>query len=251
MESVICIPFNNAALDHAGRQLMRRGITAAPLPGADVTHLLLPVPSFNADGSLRGGGSIESLLRQLPERVCILGGNLNHSALAGYPTVDLLQDQRYVAQNAAITAHCALKYIINALPVTLAGEPILIIGWGRIGKCLARLLRNLDARVTVCARRETDRAMAQALGCDSMEPDHEVSGFRVIVNTAPASVISDARITQCRPDCFKLDLASVQGLPGQDVVWAKGLPGKDAPETSGKLIADTVIRLLYNKEASL
>lgn len=248
METVICIPFNNGALDYAGQHLIRQGITASPLPGADVTHLLLPVPSFDGDGKIRGGGSIEGLLRQLPEPVTVIGGNLNHPALQGYQAIDLLQDPFYVTENAAITAHCALKYILNALPVTLKDQQVLVIGWGRIGKCFARILRGLDARITICARKASDRAMAAALGYDTMEPSWDVSCFRMIINTAPAMVIGEEQMTRCRPDCMKLDLASVQGLSGRDVIWARGLPGKDAPESSGKLIADTVIRLLSQEE---
>ncbi len=248
METVICIPCNNGALDYAGRQLTRKGVIATPLPGADATHLLLPVPSFDPEGRIRGGGSIEGLLRQLPEDICIIGGKLDHPALAGYPSLDLLLDPFYVAENASITAHCALKHILNALPVTLACQKILIIGWGRIGKCLARLLRQLDAQITIYARKETDRAMASALGYGIADPDFTISDFRVIINTAPAQVISEEAMAHSQPDCYKLDLASVQGLPGRDVVWARGLPGKDAPESSGNLIAETVLRLLYNKE---
>lgn len=248
METVVCIPFNNGALSYAGQYLLKQNITAAPLPGADVTHLLLPVPSFDADGRIRGGGSIEGLLRQLPSDVTVLGGNLQHPALRDYQTIDLLQDPFYVAENAAITAHCALKYLLSALPVTLAGQQVLVIGWGRIGKCMARLLRGLDARVTVCARKESDRAMAAALEYGVTGPDPDVSQFRVLINTAPAQVVSESSMARCRPDAVKLDLASIQGLPGRDVILARGLPGKDTPESSGKLIADTVIRLLSRKE---
>lgn len=248
METVICIPFNNGALDYAGKHLVRQGITAAPLTGSDVTHLLLPVPSFNKDGTIRGGGSIESLLRQLPDDITIIGGNLDHPALEHYQKIDLLQDPFYVTQNASITAHCALKYILNALPATLSGQEILVIGWGRIGKCMARLLQGLDARVTVYARKAADRAMAYAFGYDTAASFETLERYRVIINTAPAPVISEAEISRCRPDCYKLDLASIQGIPGQDVIWARGLPGKDAPESSGKLIADAINRLLFKKE---
>lgn len=250
METVICIPFNNAALDQAGYFLVRAGITASPLPGADVTHLLLPVPSFDDTGRIRGGGSIEGILRQLPKDICIIGGNINHPALEGYRTLDLMQDKYYVNQNAAITAHCALKYIWNALPVTLSGQRILIIGWGRIGKCLARLLRSLDARVTIYARKDTDRALAEALGYSITDNLDDLSPFRVIANTAPAPVVSEETIQTCQPNCLKLDLASLRGLPGNDVTHARGLPGKDAPESSGKLIAQRIISIL-NKEGIL
>ena len=45
-----------------------------------------------------------------------------------------------------------------------------------------------------------------------------------------------------------IDLASKLGIEAEDVIWARGLPGKDAPETSGDLIARTVIRLTAKKE---
>ena len=161
--------------------------------------------------------------------------------------MDLLQAPDYVAQNASITAHCALKYIMNALPITLAHQPILVIGWGRIGKCLARLLRGLDARVSIYARKESDRGMITALGYDAVAPETELSAYRVIINTAPAQVLTEEQLSRCKPDCLKLELASSQGLPGADVILARGLPGKDAPESSGKLIAQSILRLL-NKE---
>ena len=43
---------------------------------------------------------------------------------------------------------------------------------------------------------------------------------------------------------FLMDLASVPGIGGDNVHWARFLPGKDAPASAGELIANTVIRLL-------
>lgn len=250
MESIVCIPFNNEALNFAAKHLSRCGITTTSLPHNDVTHLLLPVPSFDDSGHIRGGGSIEGLLRQFSESICVIGGNLSHIALRPYKTIDLLQDPHYVTQNAAITAYCALKYIINALPVVIAQQTILIIGWGRIGKCLSKLLRDMNAHVTILARKETDRAMATALGYHVCDADVDLSHFRVLINTAPASIFNADQLCKCRSDCYKLDLASIQGIPGPGVLWARGLPGKDAPESSGILIADTIMRLSIYKEVA-
>ena len=55
----------------------------------------------------------------------------------------------------------------------------------------------------------------------------------------------------CRPECLKIELASVSGMEGDDVIIARGLPGIWAPETSGRLIARTVLRLCTKKEAAL
>jgi hypothetical protein len=51
-------------------------------------------------------------------------------------------------------------------------------------------------------------------------------------------------LSECPGKALKIDLASQPGIGGNDVIWARGLPGKNAPESSGKLIAQTVLRKL-------
>ena len=231
------------ALVYAIRLLNDAGIEFLPCPDRHATHLLLPVPSFDPDGRIKGGGSLESLLWQLPEDVVVIGGGLSRPELAKYQTVDLLEDPGYVAENAAITAYCAVRLAMQQLPVMLKHCPTLIVGWGRIGKCLARLLRQMDAAVTVAARKETDRAMAKALGYHAVDTDSlDSRPYRLIFNTVPQLVLE-----RCPGKAVKIDLASQPGIGGSDVIWARGLPGKDAPESSGALIAQTVLHYI-NKE---
>lgn len=209
---------------------------------ADATQLLLPVPSFDPNGTIKSGIVPEELLSQCNTQITVIGGNLSHPALEGYSTVDLLKDPFYVAQNARITAHCALGLILSALPVTLTGQEVLVIGAGRIGKCMASLLKALGADVTVAARKATDRAMAEALGFRSAVPGcWDPAKYRLIINTVPAPVLDAA---DCSRDAMLLDLASSRGITGEHVQWARGLPGICAPETSGNLIAQSVLRLI-------
>ena len=133
---------------------------------------------------------------------------------------------------------------MDRLPVALRNCKILVIGWGRIGKCLAALLKGLEAQVTVAARKETDRAILNALGYQAIDiHDIRPDGYRVIFNTAPAAVLNDTPA-----NCLKIDLASTPGIGGTNVIHARGLPGKDAPEASGNLIARTIIRLIKEDE---
>jgi len=209
------------------------------------------VPSFESEGILRGGQSLVHILQRLDSSVCVMGGNLSCDALAPYKTVDLLQDDLYLCENAAITAHCAVKLLLQQLPVTVQDCHILVIGWGRIGKCLAELLRCMGAVVTVAARKEADRAMLTALGYPVADPNNLSYGlvqYRAIFNTAPAPILDEGRCAYCRSNCVMIDLASKLGLSGRNVIWARGLPAKDAPETSGALIARSILRLARNKE---
>ena len=98
----------------------------------------------------------------------------------------------------------------------------------------------MGADVTVCARKAKDRSILAAMGYDTLD-FHQVDlkKYKVIYNTVPTMVFP-----ACPGSALKIDLASRLGLGSPDVIWARGLPGKDAPESSGELIAKTLIPLL-------
>ena len=227
------IPVNNEALNCATALLPKTEYTICQKADGRITHMLLPIPSK---------GDWATVLQELPGNVTIIGGNLNAQEFTGYKTVDLLQDPLYLAENAAITAHCAIAIAGNALPITLQGCRTLVIGWGRIGKCLGKLLKDMGAEVTISARKDTDRAMLQALGY-STQAVPKAEGFRLIFNTVPEMVLP------CAPDnALKIDLASQKGIAGDDVIWARGLPNRCAPESSGKLIAKCILSHTIQQE---
>ena len=118
-----------------------------------------------------------------------------------------------------------------------------VIGWGRIGKCLSRLLQAMGAKVSVYARKEADRAMAIALGYDLGDLNYGLCRYRVIFNTVPFMMIPQENIQYCREDCLKIELASKPGIEAADVVNGNRLPNRFAPESSGELIARTILRL--------
>ena len=233
------------ALQRTENILRSQGCQFALEPELSVTHLLLDVPSFREDGMLKSGVSADALLPAFSPQVKIYGGLLG-GRLPEYQTVDLLNDPFYTAENARITAHCAVRLAMEKLPRVLYGCPVLIIGWGRIGKCLAELLRAMGALVTVAARKAADRAMLDALGYDTLSTEglgYSLLRFRVIFNTAPELVLPAEAMHYASADCLKIDLASLPGMEAPDVIWARGLPSKDAPESSAALIAKTILRL--------
>ena len=237
------IPQHTAALDHAANELARQGCATVHTPTCAVTHVLLPVPCrLQPD-------TVETLLSPLTKDITVLGGFLNDAA-ADRNRIDLLSDAAYQAENAMITAYCALRLGADALPVTWDSCPVLILGWGRIGKCLSFLLQRLGAKVTVAARKEEDRALCRALGYRAIpisDAETALSDFRAVYNTVPAPVL------RCPPgsDCIFIELASRAGMEGSGIIDGRGLPGKMAPESAGALIARTVMRLCDRKEQSL
>ena len=219
------------ALVYAQQYLQQKGVRFSPSLDNSVTHLLLNVP--NTAG----------IPENLPEGITVIGGKISADR---HPCIDLLEDPLYLAENASITAHCAVKVALQHLPVTLKDCPVLVAGWGRIGKCLAQLLQAMGSRVTVAARKESDRAMVLALGYDALDAQqlgYELIRFRIIFNTVPVMLLPKEKQVFCASDCVKIELASRPGMEASDVIRAGGLPGKDAPESSGALIAQTLLRL--------
>ncbi len=235
MQTRFYIPEDTPTLAYAQEYLLRRGMPIVS-EGRYASHVLL-------------GMAPKALPEGIPEDAVVMGGKLD--ALAGVRKIDFLKDTYFLAENAKITAHCALSELLPRLNSILPECPVLVIGWGRIGKCLAALLKNCGASVTVASRWETNRGLLHALGYQAMDTaalGSNLAGFRAILNTAPELVLDETADGFTRPDCVKLDLASVPGMV--HAVSLRGLPGKDAPESAGRLMALTAIRL-QGKEGTL
>lgn len=231
-----CTFGNSAALQHAASALWSYGWEY----DASASVLLLPVPSFDSHNRVKGGGRVEDILTK---ETIVIGGNLDHPALINNKCIDLLKDPYYLSMNSLITAHCAIKVAYEHLHRTISDCNVLVVGWGRIGKCLANLLKGMGAKLTVSARSEADRALLKALGYEVInvaDPNVDLKHYNIIYNTVPAEIIKQDRV--CKRQ-LKIDLASIQGIEGDDVIHARGLPGIYAPESSGILIAQTIDRL--------
>ena len=225
MDATIFPIEDSPALSFAVRALEKEGISVGS-ELSTATHLLLPIPTKDVN------------FADFPDRVTVIGGNLA-TIPERFHKIDLLKDEQYQAENAHLTADCALRLLGDRLGVAFRGCPILVIGWGRIGKCLAAMLKALEADVTVAARKPSDLGILTALGYNAVAvSDIQPEQYRAIINTAPALILEQDG------DYIQIDLASQQGLAGETVVWARGLPGKMLPESSGALIAQAVLRHL-------
>ena len=231
----VWIPYRTPALVYAEAVLSRNGICAAE-QNADL--ILLSVP-FR-----------DSVPKGLPKGVPVFGGMLKITDFPENPVTDLLNDETYLCRNAAVTSRCAVRLLGQRLPVTLSGCSVLIAGFGRIGKFLLRDLTALGADCTVCLRNPATASFLTACGISAMTVNQaadRLSGFRAVLNTVPALIFPE---TGTCPDTVLLDLASVPGMEGPNVISARGLPGKMVPETSGTLIAKTVLDHIFHKEVS-
>lgn len=161
-------------------------------------------------------------------------------------------NEGFLDKNAYITAECMLGILINKLEKSLSHSSIAIIGYGRIGKHLCRLLKFLGAKVTVFARREESRALAVQNGASALEIcELPKASYDAILNTVPERIISKSESDKIPLSTQIYDLAS---LPGgfedeERPIRALALPGKMMPISAGRAIFDFVIEYISNERS--
>lgn len=238
-------------------------LSDAPLPTA-FSALVLPFPSFR--GALVRGSSavpVEELLCRAGKQTRVFGGLFGIWREAfesrGAHVIDLYDTEPLTTANAIPTAEGALALAVERSPITLHNASCLVIGYGRIGKLLARRLQALGASVTVAARKPGDRALAEAFGMQSEVTGrylHGLGQYDFVFNTVPAATLNEAQLRRLPPECMLIELASPPyGIDaeackrlGLFYVLASGLPGQYAPKTAGSLYAQSILDLLDREE---
>ena len=158
-------------------------------------------------------------------------------------------DPTFEEQNAMPSAEGAIYAAMQKADYTLCASSCLIIGPGRIGKELARMLLGIGAKVFMAARREEGLKTAADMGCVPVPIQALPIAAReadILFNTAPAMVAGEAVMAALPSHAMAIDLASAPY--GIDLEAAKrhgitawregGIPGKYAPLTAARLLFD-------------
>jgi len=162
--------------------------------------------------------------------------------------------------NSIPTAEGAIQRAMEELPVTLHGSPVVVVGFGRCGMTLARMLGGIGARVCVVARGAGQRARAYEMGFEAEGIDgskERVRAARAVFNTVPARLLTREVLQAMRRDAVVIDIAQTPG--GTDFDAARelgikaflelGIPGKVAPQTAGEILARVLPGLIFEDVA--
>ena len=220
--------------------------------------VVLPMPAFAGGAHIRAQETIplDAVLGSMRPGAKLLGGKLEPARPAldasGVRWLDYAEDEALQIENAALTAEAAAQLAMQHLPGAVLGCRALVIGYGRIGRRLCRILAALGADVTAAARKPADFAdiRASRLHAELTGAYRSgLGGYDLIANTVPAPVLTGAQLAACRPGCVYLELASMPGglaspAPEQlRVIDGRGLPGRYAPEAAARIIYQTLLRL--------
>lgn len=204
--------------------------------------------------------SFKKILDCVSSGCIIFGGKLpgNFREAASQKNIccfDYFNREELTLKNALITVEGAIQTAMQETPFTIHNSRCLVVGYGRIGKMLSASLKNLGAEVVCSARKTADIALIECNGLKAVNTNEivdDISSFNIIFNTVPHCVLPESVLNFVRADTLIIDLASKPGgidfecaqSLGLKVIWATSLPGKVAPETSGKIITHTVFNMI-------
>lgn len=156
--------------------------------------------------------------------------------------------------NAIPTAEGAIATAVEESDITLFGNPVLVLGYGRVGKVLANMLKGMGADTYSTYRSEETAAFIKAFGIKGIplyELKSRIGEFSFIFNTIPAEILSRDVLKKANKRCLIIDLAQAPG--GTDFGFARdlnlkalycpGLPGRTAPKTAAEILKTAVLNI--------
>lgn len=190
----------------------------------DADAVVLPMPVSTDGEHLNAPFCDEKIpLREICERVkasaVVFGGSMREGFVSelnkkGIKHCDYLKREELAIKNAVPTAEGAVEIAMSETPITLHGSKCLVVGYGRIGKILSKMLSGIGARVSVEARKFADLALIEGHGCEAValsELSRYVGEYDVIFNTVPAMIFDEELLGRIRSDTLIIDLASRPG----------------------------------------
>lgn len=216
--------------------------------------VIAPIP-FSKDGIKITGENIlvADFVRGIKGKILLSGAYSSESKklLGDVEYYDLMSEDSLAILNAIPTAEGAIFEAMKNTDTTLCNSNCLVMGYGRIGKVLAKMLSGIGANVYCEARKKKDLANIKAMGyneVDISELESVLPNMDYIFNTIPVVLLDENMLKLVNKDALIIDLASTPG--GVDfekarqldlnVVWALALPSKIAPKTAAIYLKDTI-----------
>ncbi len=177
--------------------------------------------------------------------------------------VELLKRNDLAIFNSIPTAEGAVAMAIEHTNVTIHGSEVVVLGFGRVGMTLARLLKAMGAKVHTGVRFPEQFARAYEMGLNpfyTVDWLEQLDSIDLLFNTIPSMIVTAKVIAAMSQQTVIIDLATKPG--GTDFRFAEkrqikalqapGLPGIVAPKTAGNMFASTLCQLISeDMEASL
>ncbi len=172
--------------------------------------------------------------------------------------VELFDRDDVAIFNSIPTAEGAIMLAIQHTDFTIHSSNCMVLGMGRTGLTMARILQALGAHVTMGVHKTEQFARAFEMGLKpfyTKDLTSEVDDVDLIFNTIPTMIITAQVIAHISTQAVIIDLASKPGgtdfrfaeKRGVRAILAPGLPGIVAPKTAGQIIARALSQLILEE----
>ncbi|MDP4126206.1 MAG: dipicolinate synthase subunit DpsA [Bacillota bacterium] len=202
----------------------------------------------------------KEVLQAIPSRVPLLIGFARPALKAtaekmGLQLIETIKFDEITILNSIPSAEGAIQMAMEATNITIHGSESFVLGLGRFGWTLARMLKGMGAHVTGVARKASDLARAVEMGFRAVhfsELEDEIGRAEIIFNTVPHLILDGVMLEKVARDAVIVDLASIPGgtdfeyaqMLGIKALLAPGLPGIVAPKTAGRILAQIYPQLI-------
>lgn len=173
---------------------------------------------------------IEELFKNIKGKTLIAGNIQNKTEelakLFDINIIDLLKREELAVLNTVSTAEGAIQIAMSETSKTIHGSNVLVMGFGRIGKILAKMLYGIGAHVYCEARKNEDLAWIKAYGYSPIslqELDQTLNQFDIIINTIPSIILKQEQIQKLNKDCTIIDIASLPGGVDKEAIKKYGI----------------------------
>jgi dipicolinate synthase subunit A len=250
---------------------------ASPIPGmtlasslqdavSQVDMLLFPMFGTDERGVVKAKYSAspivlnKEVLQAIPARVPLLIGWARPALKSaaekmGIQLVETITLNEITILNSIPSAEGAIQMAMEATTITIHGSESFVLGLGRCGWTLARMLKGIGANVTGVARKPADLARAVEMGFQAVhlsDLEDEIGRAEIIFNTVPHLILDRVMLEKVARDAVIVDLASIPGgtdfefasMLGIKALLAPGLPGIVAPKTAGRILAQIYPQLI-------
>lgn len=203
--------------------------------------------------------NIEEVFKASNQKIFIAGGikqsTENLAKSENVKIIDILKREELIVLNAISTSEGAIQIAMEQTARTIHGSKVLVMGFGRIGKILAKMLNGIGAQVYCEARKAEDFSWIKSYGYNVVKLKNlkeEISKFDIIINTIPSMILTKEYLEKVNLESLIIDVASLPGGTdintakklGIHVISALSLPGKVAPITSAEYIKETLYNIL-------
>lgn len=152
----------------------------------------------------------------------------------------------FQAINSRLTAEGALQIMIEHSQKSIADCYVLVMGFGRTGAAVAKILAKLDINFDIATTASARPAHAFAKRILPMK-NFDFAPYDIVINTVPSPIVSDKELMSMQSSCVYIDLASQCAINleyakylGIDADIYPALPAKTCPYSASKAMYDFI-----------